>query len=357
MPIWRPTDEEWANPGLLAELCRRSQGHGIFKVVPPPSWQLPEPPPPPRAPPSMPTTRQSLPGFFGGAELLAGPEYTVPEYRACAEAKLVGYESLAGRLFGAEATRPRLEALYWQLLQHGGACRRGSGGGGGGSSSQSGRGKAVSPSAGLRFVEDNPKRPGSASHERFERYRKASTWGEMRALGGTPADLKHDLKHGLAFLLRPAPEPGPGPDSDRTAAAEGSAESSTEAPAGWTGSSQGSASASLAALGQLLTREHLTVDYAHDLDSAVHGSGFLRRAPGDPLGPEPVTGGGAAAVPASVSGAAAAAVRRAHRLAPWNLHNVGRGGLLRHLPAPGIAGLTDPWVCYLNPLKQYPCPF
>ena len=48
------------------------------------------------------------------------------------------------------------------------------------------------------FQQRNPKRAGSSSHARYELYRRATTVGEFRDLGGSAADLKHDTKHGFA---------------------------------------------------------------------------------------------------------------------------------------------------------------
>ena len=52
----------------------------------------------------------------------------------------------------------------------------------------------------LLWTPDNPHRPGSAVHARYERYRSATTVGEARRLGATPQDLKGDLEKGHARL-------------------------------------------------------------------------------------------------------------------------------------------------------------
>ena len=43
----------------------------------------------------------------------------------------------------------------------------------------------------------NPKRPGSQSHARYEKYKAATTRSEFRLLGGSSADFKYDLAHGF----------------------------------------------------------------------------------------------------------------------------------------------------------------
>ena len=46
----------------------------------------------------------------------------------------------------------------------------------------------------------NPKRPGSQSHARYERYKEATTRDEYRALGGSAADFDFDLAHGYVTV-------------------------------------------------------------------------------------------------------------------------------------------------------------
>ena len=48
----------------------------------------------------------------------------------------------------------------------------------------------------LRFVQANPKRPGSAAYARYDAYKGATTPGEFTARGGTAADLRHDVRKG-----------------------------------------------------------------------------------------------------------------------------------------------------------------
>ena len=44
--------------------------------------------------------------------------------------------------------------------------------------------------------QENPKRPGSQSHARYEKYKAATTLSEFRSLGGSAADFKYDSAHG-----------------------------------------------------------------------------------------------------------------------------------------------------------------
>jgi hypothetical protein len=46
----------------------------------------------------------------------------------------------------------------------------------------------------------NPKRPGSASYERYEHYRNARTVREFLKAGGTKADIAHDTAKGFITL-------------------------------------------------------------------------------------------------------------------------------------------------------------
>ena len=50
----------------------------------------------------------------------------------------------------------------------------------------------------------NPKKPGSASHRRYESYKHARTRGEFLELGGPAADLNHDAKRG--FVVSGSPQ-------------------------------------------------------------------------------------------------------------------------------------------------------
>ena len=54
------------------------------------------------------------------------------------------------------------------------------------------------PDAEVTFlVEDNPKREGSKSFDRWKGYAGASTVGDYIAAGGTYGDLKYDAEHGF----------------------------------------------------------------------------------------------------------------------------------------------------------------
>lgn len=45
------------------------------------------------------------------------------------------------------------------------------------------------------LVKENPKRPGSASFERYDLYKKAKTVGDFIDAGGKSADIAYDVKH------------------------------------------------------------------------------------------------------------------------------------------------------------------
>jgi hypothetical protein len=51
------------------------------------------------------------------------------------------------------------------------------------------------------LVKENPKRPGTASHKRFQLYRPGQTVAEFLAAGGTRADLRWDQKHKFIELV------------------------------------------------------------------------------------------------------------------------------------------------------------
>ena len=54
----------------------------------------------------------------------------------------------------------------------------------------------------ITFDQSNPKRGGTASHQRYELYKKGRSIREALELGMTPADLKHDLLNNFARYLR-----------------------------------------------------------------------------------------------------------------------------------------------------------
>ncbi|KAH8064903.1 hypothetical protein JL722_1792 [Aureococcus anophagefferens] len=47
----------------------------------------------------------------------------------------------------------------------------------------------------IRLKQSNPKRRGTKAHERYDKYKAATTKGEYRALGGSSTDYSLDLKH------------------------------------------------------------------------------------------------------------------------------------------------------------------
>ena len=62
---------------------------------------------------------------------------------------------------------------------------------------------AMSGSAGfsaetkIKLMVENPKKVGSESHARYEKYKGAKTVEEFFALGGLPVDLRHDFQKGF----------------------------------------------------------------------------------------------------------------------------------------------------------------
>ena len=53
----------------------------------------------------------------------------------------------------------------------------------------------------IAIQQANPKRPGTARHKRYQKYRKAKTVGEFLARGGTKADLKIDIGKGFVSVM------------------------------------------------------------------------------------------------------------------------------------------------------------
>ena len=53
----------------------------------------------------------------------------------------------------------------------------------------------------IRVIQDNPKRPGSQSHVRFDTYKAAGTYADYRRLGGTASDYTHDLRKGYVQVV------------------------------------------------------------------------------------------------------------------------------------------------------------
>ena len=69
-----------------------------------------------------------------------------------------------------------------------------------GTGSSSGANAGVSD--GIHIEQENPKRAGTASYERYERYKTATTLEEMLQLGGTRADYKYDMAKGFLVVLQ-----------------------------------------------------------------------------------------------------------------------------------------------------------
>ena len=59
------------------------------------------------------------------------------------------------------------------------------------------RRSALSNDTKISVVQQNPKRPGSKSHARFEMYKHARTRAQYIEAGGTTADFAYDLEHGF----------------------------------------------------------------------------------------------------------------------------------------------------------------
>lgn len=48
----------------------------------------------------------------------------------------------------------------------------------------------------IEYVQESPKRQGTAAYDRYEKYKKAKTPNEAMALGAVKGDIAHDFKHG-----------------------------------------------------------------------------------------------------------------------------------------------------------------
>ena len=55
----------------------------------------------------------------------------------------------------------------------------------------------ASSNSAITVQQHNPKRPGSASHRRYENAKRAHTRGEFFTLGGSVADFNHDSRQGF----------------------------------------------------------------------------------------------------------------------------------------------------------------
>ena len=54
----------------------------------------------------------------------------------------------------------------------------------------------------IAFAQENPKRPDSASYERYEAYKAATCGDEVLELGGSKSDVLHDYKKGFLKVTR-----------------------------------------------------------------------------------------------------------------------------------------------------------
>lgn len=54
----------------------------------------------------------------------------------------------------------------------------------------------------IEYVDNNPKRAGSAAHQRFEKYMSAKTVAEFLKLGGLKADLRYDANKGFVKITK-----------------------------------------------------------------------------------------------------------------------------------------------------------
>ena len=94
---------------------------------------------------------------------------------------------------------------------------------------------ALDPDMGINFVHDNPKRPGSRSHELFEAYKTSKTVGEAMQKGATKGHLRYDLTKGYAKLAQSAAVVCVGPLPPREEELDEDAEMAVAAPLleGW----------------------------------------------------------------------------------------------------------------------------
>eukprot|EP00435_Cladocopium_sp_Y103_P007783 s963_g2.t1 len=124
------------------------------------------------------------------------------------------------------------------------------------------------------YAQENPKRPGSGSRDRYESYKHATTVGEALQMGSYKADLKHDFNRGFLHLeeldTRPAssasqapPEQQP-PDDDPIEESPGESRNSSGKRAQQQDISQ--------AFKKLKTRGHVKMDEVIE-DDMGHPSG------------------------------------------------------------------------------------
>jgi hypothetical protein len=62
------------------------------------------------------------------------------------------------------------------------------------------RQKTIAANTPIVVQQVNPKRPGSDSWQRYERYKNAMTYGQLMALGATKDDFRHNMKKGFLTL-------------------------------------------------------------------------------------------------------------------------------------------------------------
>jgi hypothetical protein len=61
--------------------------------------------------------------------------------------------------------------------------------------------RAQSWARGIKLIQkENPRRPGTFGHIRYELYRKVKTVGEFLGAGGTMQDLQRDAAHGYVKI-------------------------------------------------------------------------------------------------------------------------------------------------------------
>ena len=57
------------------------------------------------------------------------------------------------------------------------------------------------PETVIEFIEENPKKPGSHSHENYEKYKSATTFQEFLDSGGENKHIRHDFSKGFIKIL------------------------------------------------------------------------------------------------------------------------------------------------------------
>ena len=83
----------------------------------------------------------------------------------------------------------------------------------------------------IRVQEDNPKKAGSKSYARFERYKAARTVQGVLDLGGSRADFEWDVDHGYIVLLDRALAPRARAAPESESGGEDEHEQKTDQPA------------------------------------------------------------------------------------------------------------------------------